>query len=240
MAEAARHRRSPGATARHPAAGRAHQPSRPGRHRMAGGASPIRVLRLRRRQPRPLLPGERRDCHGRTEPRLSGRTAARHWQLQQASGGERSVPARPGQAPGSAGKSSAPRDRVAAARTQGTHFQVQSSHRQGAATHRRTGRLERAHPHRQRRYRFFRHRPKDPAADRVGSRQLRYRRPHALRGSRLRPYRRHACRPGRAQRQRQDHSAAAALARTRAVGRRDTYRRCAAGRLLRSEPRARS
>ena len=65
MAEAPRDRPRARPRARRAAARRADQPPRRRRHRLARDAAARRAPRLSRRQPRPLVPRERRRAHGR-------------------------------------------------------------------------------------------------------------------------------------------------------------------------------
>ena len=115
LEEAARHRARAGARARAAAARRAHQPPRRRRHPLARGAAAARARGLRRREPRPLLPGGRGRPRDRAEPRVRRRPLRRARALQPLPREEGRAARRPGGLPGVAAQPRARRARLAVA-----------------------------------------------------------------------------------------------------------------------------
>ena len=133
MEEASGHRARAGARAGHPPHGRAHQPPRRGRHPLAGRRAADPSPRLRRGEPRPLLPGERHRAHARAEPRLRGRPPGSGGELQRLPREARRGAAQRSGLPGVAGQHRPPRGRVAPPQGARAHDQGPGA-REGSAS----------------------------------------------------------------------------------------------------------
>ena len=111
------------------AARRADQPSRSCRDQVAGNAAAERAVCLRGGQPRPLLPGKRRERNGGAEPRLLRRLSARERQLQRVPRTKEQYPPRAAKHQEALENRVQNGDRMAAPRAQGAHHEIEIAHR---------------------------------------------------------------------------------------------------------------